>query len=98
MATAATTTLAAPGRAGRRNLIVALVLGAIATGLIVAFLASRDSTTNSAAAGATLQVVVATRDIPIGTKIDGNMVALKSIPQSAVISDPFSKTEEVVGT
>lgn len=99
MATAATTT-PTPAAPSRRNLIIALVLGAVAAGLIVAFLASGDSNTNTpvGANAATSKVVVATREIPVGTKIEESMVQVKELPQSAIISDPYSTTEEVVGT
>ncbi len=91
---------AQPGLGGRKALFGALILGAIAAGLIVAFLANGSSDTKNpaGAAAATAKVVVATREIAVGTKIDSSMVQLKELPRSAIISDPFSTTEEVVGT
>jgi pilus assembly protein CpaB len=96
-----TTTLTkAPTFGGRKVLLGALMLGAVAAGLSVAFLASRQETTNpEAAADVVLQeVVVATREIPVGTLLDDSMVRVKLIPQSAVISDPFDQTSDVIGT
>ena len=91
---------AQPGLGGRKALFGALILGAVAAGLIVAFLAnsSTDTKNPAGAAAATAKVVVATREIAVGTKLDNSMVQLKELPQSAIISDPFSTTEEVVGT
>jgi pilus assembly protein CpaB len=93
-----TTAASTPPFAGRRVLILALILGAVAAGLIVAYLGSRDTRTETPAAGTTIQVVVATREIPVGTKVDATMVQLKAIPLTAVIDDPFSRLEEVIGT
>ena len=96
-----TTTLTkAPVLGGRKVILGALLLGAVAAGLSIAYLASRDTTTNpEAVEAATLQeVVVATREIPVGTLLDDSMVRVKLIPQSAVISDPFDETSDVIGT
>jgi pilus assembly protein CpaB len=96
-----TTTLTkAPTFGGRKVLMGALVLGAVAAGLSVAYLASQDSSASpEAVEAATLQeVVVATREIAVGTKLDDSMVRVKLIPQSAVISDPFNQTSDVIGT
>jgi pilus assembly protein CpaB len=83
---------------GRKILILALILGAIAAGLSVAFLASQESTKSPEAALATSrEVVVATREIPVGTKLDDSNVKLKSIPGNAVISDPFTNLNDVYG-
>lgn len=95
-----TTTTAAntPPLAGRRVIILALVLGFLAAVLIVAYLGSRgDSKTETPAAGTTRQVVVATQEIPVGTKIDASMVQIKAIPLTAVIDDPIGRSEDVIG-
>jgi len=83
--------------ADRRVLIVALVLGAIAAGLIVAYLASRDSGTNPAPAVATLSVVVASKDIPAGVTIEESMLALKALPETAAIKDSATAIDQVAG-
>ena len=88
---------AQPGLGGRKALIGALILGAIAAGLIVAYLSSRDTSSNTSANVETLEVVVATREIAVGTRLDESMVRLKAIPKSAVISDPFLDLEGVIG-
>jgi pilus assembly protein CpaB len=87
-----------PTVANRRPLIIALVLGAVAAGLIVAYLVSRDSTTAKPSVGSdTVAVVVATQNIPVGTKIVDSMVELKQIPVSAAISNPLSDLKSAVG-
>jgi pilus assembly protein CpaB len=87
------------GAASRRPLILALVLGAVAAGLVVAVLASNSSgsTTSPLATSATVAVVVARQAIPVGTKITEDMVELKQIPQAAAISDPVSSVKDIVG-
>jgi len=83
------------GGANRRVLILALILGAVAAGLVVAYLATLNSGTTNEAPSAT--VVVAQQDIAAGTKIESSMVGMKSIPEAAVIKDAFTKTDQAVG-
>jgi len=80
-----------------RVLVLALVLGAVAAGLIVAYLASRDSGGGVEKAVPTLSVVVASEDIAAGEKVTDSMVALKELPETAVISDAATAKEQVVG-
>lgn len=84
------------GGANRRVLILALVLGAIAIGLVVAYLASLD-TGAKAATVPTVKVVVASQDITAGTKIADSMVEMKAIPQTAVVPDAFTGAGQAVG-
>lgn len=87
-----------PGVASRRPLILALVLGAIAAGLVVAVLANSGSNkTSSTASSASVPVVVARDYIAVGTQITADMVEVKQIPQTAAISDPISAISSVVG-
>jgi pilus assembly protein CpaB len=80
-----------------RVLVLALVLGAVAAGLIVAYLASRGSGGGEAAAVPTVSVVVASEDIAAGKKVTDSMVELKALPETAVISDAATAKEQVVG-
>jgi len=79
-----------------RVLLLALLLGVVAAGLIVAYLASRDSGGETAAVP-TLSVVVASEDIAAGQKVTDSMVELKALPETAVISDAATAKEQVVG-
>ena len=82
----------------RRVLVLALVLGAISAGLVVAFLASRDSSDPAVVANTSVrEVVVATREIPVGTQIQTSMLEVRSLPVSAVISDAATSLEQVAG-
>ena len=87
------------GSADRRVLIVALVLGAIAAGLAVAFLASAGggSEPDPLASAATRPVVVAAVEIPIGTILDESMLEIRELPLSAVIDDAAEEFDQAVG-
>ncbi len=81
-----------------RVLLLALVLGAVAAGLIVAYLSSRDSGgTTEEVAVPTLSVVVAAEDIAAGKEITESMVELKALPETAVIDNVATDTTQVVG-
>lgn len=81
-----------------RVLVLALVLGAVAAGLIVAYLAGNDSGGGGGEkAVPTLSVVVASEDIAAGQKVTDSMVEVKALPETAVISDAATAKEQVVG-
>jgi pilus assembly protein CpaB len=86
-----------PAFANRKVLILAIILGVIAAGLVVAYLSSRGGSGANSAPIATVQAVVATQDIPSGTKITGKMVGVKAVPQDAVIASPLTETKAAVG-
>lgn len=86
-----------PAFASRKVLILAIILGVVAAGLIVAFLSSRKSSPGTAVPVTTVQVIVATQDIPSGTKITNSMVALKAVQQDAVVADPLTALTAVTG-
>lgn len=89
---------ARPLGADRRVLVLALVLGAISAGLVVAFLASRGSTTDGSTATTSVSsVVVATREIPVGMLITDSMLEVRSLPQSALIDSGATSIEQVAG-
>ena len=85
--------------ADRKVLLLAIIAGAIAAGLIVAFLASQDSGGggSSADAVATRNVVVARQEIPAGVEIEASMVELKALPATAIISTAATSLDQVVG-
>ena len=82
----------------RWPLIGAIVLGALAAILVVAFLASRgDDTKTDSSVGATRGVVVANRDIAVGTALTADMVEVRQVPEANVIKDAATAKEAVVG-
>jgi pilus assembly protein CpaB len=79
-------------------LLLAIIAGAIAAGLIVAFLASQDSGGSSGAdAVATRNVVVAREEIPAGVEVEASMVELRALPATAIISTAATSLDQVVG-
>lgn len=87
-----------PFLSGRRPMLLALLFGAIAAGLIVAYLASRDGSGNPSAAGAgARQVVVAKQDIPAGAKIERSMLEVRELPANALVSGSTNDIAAVVG-
>ena len=87
---------ARPQIADRRVLFIALALGAVAAGLIVAYLASQGSG-KTVAPVEVKSVVVAVSDIAPGTKLTGDMVQLKGVSANAVVADSYTATSSAVG-
>lgn len=88
---------AQPALSGRKALVGALILGAIAAGLIVAFLASRDTSDPAPLVAEPVSVVVATQDIPSGTTITADMLEEKLVPPQLLVSGALSDLPAVEG-
>lgn len=89
-----------PRNADWRILVAALVLAAIAAGLIVAYLASRDSGSGEGAAPIIeepVPVVVAIQEIPSGTLVTEEMVELRYYPEETLPEGAMPATDLVVG-
>lgn len=88
-----------PRNADWRILAAALVLAAIAAGLIVAFLATRDGGGESAApvVEEPVPVVVALQEIPSGTLVTAEMVELRYYPEETLPEGAMPATDLVVG-
>lgn len=84
-----------------RILAAALVLAAIAAGLIVAFLASRGNISSEPLAPAVVEepvpVVVAIQEIPSGTLVTAEMVELRYYPEETLPEGAMPATDLVVG-
>jgi len=91
------TATAKPPVADRRMLFIALVLAAVAAGLIVAFLSTRSSSDPATDTVPSTLVVVAARDIPDGKTIEAADLAVRSIPNTAVMAGAFVDRQEVIG-
>jgi pilus assembly protein CpaB len=85
--------------ADRRVLIAALVLGAIAAGLAVAFLASAGGGDSEPAAATTTtrSVVVAVEEIEPGDTVVASMLEVRELPVSVIAEGAAEDIEEVVG-
>ena len=87
-----------PRKTNRRALILALVLGAVAAVLTVFFLGGQgDASVSVPVATPTMQVVVAAQKIAPGQKITKTMLQLRALPESAVINNAATATDQVVG-
>jgi pilus assembly protein CpaB len=86
-----------PGRANRRFILLAVVLGLLGA-ILVYVAASRDSTSGGGgkAAGDT-PVVVAKVDIPARTKITQSMVEVRLVPENTVGEFAYTSAPEAVG-
>jgi pilus assembly protein CpaB len=84
-------------KANRRFIILAVVLGLLGAVLVyVAF--SRDTSSGgNVAGGASTAVVVAKVDIAARTKVTGDMLEVKLIPQDAVSEFTFADPAQVIG-
>jgi pilus assembly protein CpaB len=83
----------------RRVLVAALILGAIAAGLAVSFLASADGGGGGSptASAATRAVVVASQEIEVGDTVEASMLEVRELPLVAVIEGAAEEIEQVVG-
>jgi Flp pilus assembly protein CpaB len=81
----------------RLPLILGVVLGLVAAVLVVIVLTgSKDSGSTQTSSGAGVPVVVATSDIPAGTRLTAEMLGVKNIPSSDKLANAFGTTEGVV--
>lgn len=89
---------AQPAISGRKALVGALILGAIAAGLIVAVLASRDTgTTVAPVVAEPVSVVFAVTDIPAGTAITAEMLEERLVPVELLVAGAFTQLADVEG-
>src|SRR3972149_4246416 len=85
------------GRTNRALILLGLFLGLVSAALVVVYLSKADSGGGNVSGGAATPVVVASQDIPAGTRVTAEMLTLKPIASDAVLPGAFLKTEEVVG-
>jgi pilus assembly protein CpaB len=86
-----------PKGGNRLPLILGLILGLVAAVLVVVVLTSSKESTSTVqtSSGDGVPVVVAASDIPAGTKLTADMLAVKSIPESDKLANAFGTTEGV---
>lgn len=86
------------GSGNKWLLVAGLTLGLISAALAFVYLKSAgdDSGGGGSSSGATTPVVVAAQDIAAGTKLTSDMVTVKSLTSSAILTGAFSETADVV--
>lgn len=81
---------------GRMPLVLALILGAVTAGLIVAYLASQDDDGEVALPiDDSVEVVVATQPIAVGETITAEMLEVRELPREAVVSGAATDISQV---
>lgn len=85
------------GKGNRVTVMLALFLGLLAAVLTIVFLSSNSGGSGGGGSGVTLGVVVAAKNIAAGTPIQADMLAVKSVPKELVLTDSFTKPDDVVG-
>jgi len=85
------------GRTNRALILLGLFLGLVSAALVVVYLSKADGGGGNVSGGVATPVVVASQDIPAGTRVTVEMLTLKPIASDAVLPGAFLKTEEVVG-
>lgn len=85
------------GKGNKGVLAVALLLGLLSAVLVFVYL-SQSGGEKTAPSGETKAVVVASQDIPAGTRITEDMVQVKNVSADAVVPQALSSTDEVVGS
>ena len=83
------------GRTNRALILLGLFLGLVSAALVVVYLSKASDDGGGNVSGGP-DVVVATQDIPAGTRITEGMVGLKSISAEAVLAGVFQDKAEVV--
>lgn len=85
-------------RGGKLSLLLGLGLGVVAAALIVVYLSgAKGEGGGGSISGPSESVVVASQNIPAGTRITAEMVAVKKLPDSTILAGAFKAPEAVVG-
>lgn len=88
---------AAKGGGNKLLLVTGLTLGLISAALAFVYLRSAgEETGGGGGGGPTTPVVVAAQDIAAGTKLTGDMLTVKSLSASAVLTGAYSDTADLV--
>lgn len=89
----------APEGRSRLMLIVALIFAAIAAVLVfVALQSGSDGGQSTSSGAATVDVVVAARDIGANTTLTADMLALRAVPEGDALGGSFAAVAQLVGT
>jgi pilus assembly protein CpaB len=81
----------------RRFLLVAVLLAGLSAALVYAKISADSGSGGSSGAAGDQQVVVARSDIKERTQVTAEMLEVKSVPLSAVVTGAYTNPEEVVG-
>lgn len=85
------------GRSNKALIFLGLFLGLVSALLVVVYLSQASGGDGAKTSEAVTPVVVASQDISPGTRLTQEMLTVKPIPTSAVLSGAFKEVEGVVG-
>ena len=87
------------GRTNKTLILLGLFLGLVSAALVVVYLNRTDNGGGSVSGGAGTPVVVASQDIPAGTRVTEEMLTKKSFAADAVLAGAFlfERRKDVVG-
>src|SRR3990172_10021112 len=86
------------GRTNRALILLGLFLGLVSAALVVVYLSkASDDGGGNVSGGVGTPVVVASQDIPAGTRVTVEMLTLKPIASDAVLAGAYTEMETVVG-
>jgi pilus assembly protein CpaB len=86
------------GRSNKALIFLGLFLGAVSAVLVIVYLSqASDDGGGSVSGGVATPVVVASTDIPVGTRITEDMLSLKPISSDAVLTTAYGDIGDVTG-
>src|SRR3990172_4874859 len=85
------------GKSNKALIFLGLFLGLVSAVLVVVYLNKAGEDGGDVSGAVTTPVVVASGNIPAGSRITEEMVALKPITSDAVLTDAYRDTADVVG-
>lgn len=85
------------GRTNRALIFLGLFLGLVSAALVVVYLSkANEESGGSVSGGATTPVVVASQDIPAGTRITEDMISVKPVSKDALLPEAYRDVKDVV--
>lgn len=81
----------------RTLLLVALGLGLLTAVLIGVFLSTQGGDSGGQVSGATVQAVVASQNVPAGTRLTEDMVKVQAVPSDLALAGVFTDAKTAVG-
>ncbi len=84
-------------RGNKASLLLGLTLGVVAAVLIAVYLTGAKGDEGGSVSGPTVSVVVASQNISAGTRITAEMLAVKNVLDTTVVTGAFTETEPLVG-
>jgi pilus assembly protein CpaB len=85
------------GRSNKGLILLGLFLGIVSAVLVVVYLSQAGEGGGDVSSAVVTPVVVATQDIPAGTRVTEEMLELKELSAAAVLASAYRDTGDVIG-